>query len=366
LGETLAAAPLVEQVLKRYPSYQLLITTTTPTGSAQVQRLFKGRVSHVYAPWDTIGAVKRFLRRAKPCMLILMETELWPNLLHYSERSGCQILLANARLSARSAAGYARLANTSRGMLETLAWVGAQSTADADRFEQLGMDPARLHVTGSVKFDVFLEDDARIRVQALKEQWVLNERPVIIFASTHEGEEQLALSLFESLRVDYPSALLLLAPRHPERFETVFDLCNRSGLGVARRSKADSVNAHTDLLLLDSLGELSQLFGLADIAVIGGSFIGRGGHNPLEAAAWGIPILCGSSMFNFEDIATRLKHAEALCYCADEVELSAQLRLLLADNNEKRRRGAAALAVLEGNRGALDSLLEGVDALLRH
>lgn len=366
LGETLAAAPLVERILERYPDYQVLITTTTPTGSAQVQRLFGGRVSHVYAPWDTIGAVKRFLRRAKPCLLILMETELWPNLLHYSERSGCRILLANARLSARSAAGYGRLPNTTGRMLQTLAWVGAQSAADGDRFVQLGLDPARLQVTGSVKFDIRLDEASRTRVRELRQQWALSERPTIIFASTHDHEEQLALAVFATLRLRFPNALLLLAPRHPERFETVFDLCTHAGLRVARRSQLDPVDGHTQLLLLDSLGELSQLFGLADIAVIGGSFIGRGGHNPLEAAAWGIPVLCGSSMFNFEDITARLSHAEALQRCADEMELSAQLELLIADTKEKRRRGAAALTVLESNRGALESLVEGVDALLGH
>lgn len=366
LGETLAAAPLVERILERYPEHQVLITTTTPTGSAQVQRLFGDRVSHVYAPWDTIGAVKRFLHRAKPCLLILMETELWPNLLHYSKRSGCQILLANARLSARSAAGYARLANTTRSMLETLDWVGAQSAADADRFVQLGMNRTRLHVTGSVKFDIQLDGASRSRVMGLREQWALTERPTIIFASTHDDEEQLALSVFANLRVRFPNALLLLAPRHPERFETVFNLCADADLRVARRSQSDPVDAHTQLLLLDSLGELSQLFGLADIAVIGGSFIERGGHNPLEAAAWGIPVLCGPSMFNFEDITTRLGHAEALKRCANESELSAQLELLMTDAKEKRRRGAAALTVLESNRGALESLVGGVDALLGH
>ncbi|MFT4767074.1 MAG: 3-deoxy-D-manno-octulosonic-acid transferase [Glaciecola sp.] len=364
LGETLAARPLVERLLKEFPQYRLLVTTTTPTGSAQVRRLFGDRVFHVYAPWDTPGAVKRFLKRAQPELLILMETELWPNLLHYSKCADCQILLANGRLSARSAAGYARVALTTREMLDTLDWLGAQSSADADRFLQLGMDSARMNVTGSIKFDVHLDDEIRQAVRELREQWAVSQRPVIIFASTHEGEEQLALSSFAAFRAQHANALLLLAPRHPERFDAVFELCASAGLRVSRRSQLAPVDANTDLVLLDSLGELSQLFGAADIAVIGGSFIPRGGHNPLEAAAWGMPILCGPSMFNFEDITSRLREAGALQHCADEGQLLAQFELLLGDENENRRRGTAALTVLENNRGALDALVNGVGALL--
>lgn len=364
LGETLAARPLVERLLEAFPQYQLLITTTTPTGSAQVRQLFGSRVFHVYAPWDTPGAVQRFLHRAQPTLLILMETELWPNMLHYSKRSGCQVLLANARLSARSAKGYARLPHTSRHMLDALDWLGAQSRADAHRFAQLGMDSSRISVTGSIKFDVHVDDQAREHVQTLRQQWAALQRPTVIFASTHEGEEQLALSAFATFRAQQPAGLLLLAPRHPERFDKVFALCCEAGLNVARRSMQDPVNADTDLLLLDSLGELSQLFGAADIAVIGGSFIPRGGHNPLEAAAWGIPILCGPSMFNFEDISERLSQAGALQRCADERQLTMQLERLVHDAQESHRRGAAALSVLESNRGALNALFNGIASLL--
>ena len=364
LGETLAAGPLVEGLLEAFPQYRLLVTTTTPTGSAQVRRLFGDRVLHVYAPWDTPGAVQRFLKRARPQLLILMETELWPNLLHYSQRSNCRVLLANARLSARSAAGYARVAGTTRQMLAALDWVGAQSAADADRFLLLGMDPGRISVTGSIKFDVQLSDDGREAVAALRERWALADRPVLIFASTHETEEALALSVFAAFRQQHPRALLLLAPRHPERFDTVFALCAAAGWRLSRRSDSQPVTADTDLLLLDSLGELSQLFGLADVAIIGGSFIERGGHNPLEAAAWGIPVLSGPSMFNFEDIARRLGDAGALVRCSDEAGVLEQLERLFCDENEKRRRGTAALTVLEANRGALDALFAGVKSLL--
>lgn len=364
LGETLAARPLIERLLAEWPDHRLIVTTTTPTGSAQVQNLFAGRVFHVYAPWDTPGAVKRFLRRVKPGLLVLMETELWPNMLHYSRRTGCQVMLANARLSARSAAGYARFALSTRAMLNDIDWIGAQSAGDADRFAQLGMDPARVSVTGSIKFDVRLDQPMRERATELRQQWQLAARPVLIMASTHEGEEAIALRLLGELRAAQSNVLILLAPRHPERFETVYELCREDGWEVARCSRGDAPGLRTDVLLIDTLGQLLQLFGVADVAVIGGSFFDRGGHNPLEAAAWGIPVLCGPSMYNFEDIARRLADEGALIQCENAEQLPVQVSELLLDDTARRHRGAAALAVIEANRGALDALDEALNRLL--
>jgi 3-deoxy-D-manno-octulosonic-acid transferase len=364
LGETLAARPLIERLLAEWPNHRLIVTTTTPTGSAQVQNLFAGRVLHVYAPWDTPGAVKRFLGRVKPDLLVLMETELWPNMLHYSRSTGCRIMLANARLSARSAAGYARFPLSTRAMLDDLDWIGAQSAGDADRFAQLGMDPARISVTGSIKFDVRLDQSMHERATELRQQWQLAARPVVIMASTHEGEEAIALRLLRDLRAAQSNALMLLAPRHPERFETAYEQCRADGWRVARCSRGDAPDLQTDVLLVDTLGQLLQLFGVADLAVIGGSFFDRGGHNPLEAAAWGIPVLCGPSMYNFEDIARRLADEGALIQCENVEHLLVQLPELLRDEVARGHRGAAALAVMEANRGALDALDEVLNRLL--
>lgn len=364
LGETLAARPLIERLLAEWPDHRLIVTTTTPTGSAQLQNLFAGRVLHVYAPWDTPGAVRRFLRQVKPELLVLMETELWPNMLHYSRRFGCQIMLANARLSVRSAEGYARFALSTRAMLNDLDWIGAQSAGDADRFAQLGMDPARISVTGSIKFDVQLNQAMHERAAQLREQWRLAARPVVIMASTHEGEEAIALRLLADLRAAQSNALMLLAPRHPERFETAYELCCAEDWQVARCSRGDAPDLQTDVMLIDTLGQLLQLFGVADLAVIGGSFFDRGGHNPLEAAAWGIPVLCGPSMYNFEDIARRLADEGALIQCENAGQLPVQVSELLLDETARRHRGAAALAVMEANRGALDALDEALNRLL--
>ena len=364
LGETLAARPLIERLLAERSDHQLVITTTTPTGSEQVLRLFGERVFHVYAPWDTPGAVRRFLRRVQPRMLVLMETELWPNMLHLSRKQDVRIVLANARLSVRSAAGYARIPKTTRGMFACLDWVGAQASTDADHFLQLGMLPSQIGVIGSIKFDVSLDDTLRERAAALRRDWSLDHRPVFIVASTHEGEDEIALDALAMLQERFDNVLMLLAPRHPERFAEVAALIASRGLTMAHRADGGVPQAGTQVLLIDTLGELLQLFGVADVAVIGGSFVTRGGHNPLEAAAWGLPVLCGQSMFNFEDVTQRLQAAGALEQVLSTRELAAGLTGLLGDPEEAQRRGAAARRVLEANRGSVDRLMAGLDSLL--
>jgi 3-deoxy-D-manno-octulosonic-acid transferase len=365
LGETLAARPLIERLLRELPHYRLLVTTTTPTGSEQVRRLFRDEVLHVYAPWDTPGAVARFLRRTRPRLLILMETELWPNMLRGCARQNCAVILANARLSARSAAGYGRFPGLTGEMLASLRRVVAQSDADAGRFVELGMAAERIVVGGSIKFDVQVSEALRREAARLAAQWHLEARPVALAASTHRGEDGLVLDAFQQLQERDERALLLLAPRHPERFDEVCDLCIATGLRVQRRSTGEALAEDTQVLLVDTLGELLMLFGLADVAFIGGSFVPNGGHNPLEAAVWGIPVLTGPSMFNFADVTRRLLAAGALEQVSGAGELAAALRVLLGDQDEGRRRGAAALQVVDENRGALDVLFAEVLAALR-
>ena len=362
LGETIAARPLIERLLSARPNWRLLVTTTTPTGSAQVRKLFGDRVLHVYAPWDTPGAVARFLRRVRPEVLVLMETELWPNMLHGCRQIGCSVVLANARLSERSARGYGRVAGLTRTILKNLDRVAAQAEADAQRFIDLGLDPQRVTVCGSIKFDVQLDAELRRRAGELRERWRLAERPVCLVASTHRGEDAIALELLARLRLDHPRALLILAPRHPERFDEVATQVANAGYGLRRRSSGDEVREDADVVLVDTLGELLLLFGLADLAVIGGSFIPNGGHNPLEAALWGIPVLTGPSMFNFAEVTAGLEAAGALQRVADSEELGTAAAALLADSADAQRRGEAGLAVVEKNRGALESILGLVEA----
>jgi 3-deoxy-D-manno-octulosonic-acid transferase len=303
--------------------------------------------------------------RLRPRLLLIMETELWPNLLHRCAAIGCPVILANARLSERSAAGYARFPGITRDMLDSLALIAAQNAESASRFVRLGAPDERVLVTGSIKFDVCVDSQQRQQAAALAQRWQLAARPVILAASTHEGEEALVLDAFRAQREVQSDALLVLVPRHPERFNEVHARCVEGGWSVVRRSSAADVTPATDILLVDSIGELMMFYGLADVAVIGGSFSEpgggpRGGHNPLEPAAWGKPILAGTSMFNFEQIAAQLVAAGALEQCSGASELAQCLVNLCGSEAERARRGAAAQSVVESNRGALEALFDEV------
>ena len=353
VGETLAAAPLVEHLLQTYPGHTVAVTTTTPTGSDRVRALFGERVFHVYSPWDLPGAVSRFFHRVRPRLLIVMETELWPNLLHVARRESCPVLLANARLSARSAEGYGRFAGLSRQMLQQLTAVACQSRDDGQRFLALGLPPERLQVTGSIKFDIDIDDALRADAAALRDAW---RRPVILGSSTHPGEESLLLECLAALRENWPELLLLLVPRHPERFGEVHQLCLDRKLAVARRSLGEAPGPGHQVLLGDTMGELRLLSGTATVAVIGGSFIEHGGQNVLEAAAWGVPVVSGPHMYNFSEITALLTAAGAMRQLEGGAQLVSCLREMLGDAGLRARMGQAGERVIADNRGALQRL----------
>lgn len=353
VGEALAAVPLIESLLRDYPDCAIAVTTTTPTGSDRVRAQFAGRVFHVYAPWDMPGAVQRFLDRVRPGLLLVMETELWPNLLHYCHERDCPVVLANARLSARSAQGYARFGGLTRGMLQQLAVVACQAQADGERFLALGLPEERLQVTGSIKFDLELDEELQVRAAALREQI---GRPVILASSTHPGEDEIILSAFRQVRERVPDALCLLVPRHPERFDSVYELCIAAGWRVRRRSGGEPVEPGDDILLGDTMGELRLLSGVATVAVIGGSFIEHGGQNVLEAAAWGVPVVTGPHMFNFAEISALLVDAGAMEQLPGPAPLADSLLRILGDEQLRRRMGSAGEQVVAANRGALAHL----------
>ncbi|MEP5566231.1 MAG: lipid IV(A) 3-deoxy-D-manno-octulosonic acid transferase [Halioglobus sp.] len=362
VGETLAAAPLIEDLLRDYPDDQLVVTTTTPTGSERVQALFGDRVFHVYSPWDMPGAVRRFLSRIRPDLLLVMETELWPNLLHYSGQRGCRIVLGNARLSARSARGYGKLATITRDMLRQLDVVACQSAQDGERLLALGLPSQRLHVTGSIKFDIELDNRLREEVEAMKQAL---GRPVLLGSSTHASEEDMILDAFSIVRQSIPNLLCLIVPRHPERFETVYQLCLARDLKTVRRSKGELISEGDDVLLGDTMGELRLLSGLASVCVIGGSFIEHGGQNVLEAAAWGVPVLSGPHMYNFTEITELLTSAGAMCQLHAPDELAPALLSVLEDSSRQAAMGLAGQAVVAANRGAKDKLLGLIEVQLR-
>lgn len=372
VGETQAAVPLIRELLARHPDRSLVITTTTPTGSQRVQALFDGqfigqpggRVFHVYLPYDLPGAVRRFLRRTRPRLALIMETELWPNLFRQCAAGDIPLVVANARLSPRSARGYARLRGLVRGTLDDISLIAAQSEGDAARFRELGAAPARVAVMGNLKFDQRLPADLPERADVLRRQ-LGQSRPVWIAASTHEGEEEAALVAFDAVRRRHPDALLMLVPRHPERFDRAAALARRRGLDVVRRSEGRSCDAQTAVFVGDTLGELPLFYACADVAFVGGSLAPLGGHNMLEPAALGVPVLFGPSRFNFEDIARALLAAGAARQVADAADLGEAVAELLGDPARRAEMGEAGRQLVEANRGAVGRLLDLLEELPR-
>ena len=295
VGESIAAAPMIRELLKRYPQLPITVTCMTPTGSERIQALFANepRIQHCYLPYDLPWAAARFLNRVQPKLAVIMETELWPNHIHQCAKRGIPVALANARLSARSAKGYGRFARLTRPMLEEMSLIAVQTETEAERFRQLGARPECVEVTGSIKFDLTIDPQLLVDARELREQWQALARPVWIAASTHEGEDEIVLAAHRQLLGHYPNALLMLVPRHPERFNQVFELCQREGFATVRRSSGEPVTASTQVMLGDTMGELLFLYALADTAFVGGSLVPNGGHNLLEPAALAKPVLSG-------------------------------------------------------------------------
>ncbi len=363
LGEMTAAAPLVRALRTRYPQNPLVLTTATPTGRARARALFGDTADVRFLPYDTPGAVARFLDRVRPRLAIIMETELWPNLFAECERRGVPLVLASARLSEKSVAGYRRLGSLFREIFSASSLIAAQSALDAQRFVAIGAQSARTSVIGNIKFDMELGagliDQGRVLRAVLG-----GERPTWIAGSTHEGEEEQVLAAHQALLATQPNALLLLVPRHPGRFESVADLLERRKLRFTRRSSGVVPGALTQVVLVDTVGELAALYAAADVAFVGGSLVPIGGHNLLEAAALGIPVLTGPYYSNGKDIARLLLRQGAALEVANARELAAALARLLADPAQRRRIGDIGRLIIESNRGSVARLLELIEPLL--
>jgi 3-deoxy-D-manno-octulosonic-acid transferase len=363
LGEMSAAAPLVRALRSRYPENPLVLTSGTPTGRARARSLFGDTVDVRFLPYDTPGAVARFLERIQPRLAVIMETELWPNLFRECERRGVPLVLASARLSAKSVSRYRRLGSLFRGIFSASSLIAAQTPKDAERFIAIGAQSARTHVIGNIKFDLELSAGILDRGRALRASFG-GARPTWIAGSTHAGEEEQVLAAHEALRADRADALLLLVPRHPDRFRAVADLLSSQSLRFARRSSGVLPDAATQVVLVDSVGELAALYASADVAFVGGSLVPIGGHNLLEPAALGVPVLTGPYQSNGKDIARLLIQQGAALQVDNSQELAAALTRLLADPAERRRIGAIGRHIVESNRGSVARLLELIEPLL--
>ncbi len=358
VGETVAAAPLVAALRGEFPGFQFLVTTMTPTGAEQAQRQFGPGVIHHYAPYDAGWIVRRFLAAFRPRLLILMETELWPNMLREARRGGVPAVLANGRLSEKSWRSYSRFRSLARAMLGDLRVVCAQSEADAGRFRDLGVENPR--VTGNLKFALGGEAPPPL---AVIERWKAG-RGLIVAGSTRAGEEAKVLQAFENCLAEFPQTLLLIVPRHPERFEAVSALCAAAGFATARRSDSASFAADTRIAIGDSMGEMMAYFASADIAFVGGSLVDTGCHNVLEPAALGLPVTIGPSRFNFAAVCELLEDAGALRRAGGSGELGGIWRELLADPALGAGMGAAGKAVVAANQQALELTLAEIRRLI--
>lgn len=355
VGEVRAAVPLLKRLLAMPGQRPILMTTSTPTGAAQVRTLFEGRVTHAYLPYDTPGSVQRFLSRVQPHCAVVMETELWPNLFGACVRRDIPLLLASARISSRTAHRYARLAGLFTDSLPRV-HVGAQTGDDAKRFLSLGVQPAHLSITGNIKFDIEIGEDVRVAGRAFRQQQ-LAQRPVWIAGSTHEGEEEQVLAAHKQLLAVLPAALLMLAPRHPQRFAQVESLLRSQDVSFVARSSGQAVQPSHSVFLLDTLGELPRFYAASDVAFVAGSLMPVGGHNLLEPAALDVPVVSGPYTFNAPDIAQKLAEHDALRYVYSPQELGGVVLELLNDPTQRAKLAASAHAVLDESRGALDTLL---------
>lgn len=364
VGETLAAQPLVAAIRQQWPNRPLLITTMTPTGSERVQALWGDAVFHVYAPYDYPHAISRFLNAWRPAALVIMETELWPNTLAAAKARAIPVLLANARLSEKSAKGYARAGGLTRSLMHSLSMVAAQDQATATRFQDLGLPAKKVSVTGSVKFDLSLPNDLTEQAKKLLNQWRLQEREIWVAASTHDGEDEQVLKAHRLLLQSSPGALLILVPRHPERFQQVANVVAQHSFEMVRRSQQQAVGPQTQVLLADTMGELLLWLAMADVAFVGGSLVPVGGHNTLEPLALSVPTLTGPHYMNFQVINDALIKAGALAVVQNSDELADAVLQLLNDTTLVQQRRQAAEQVMTANRGAVQRQLSLLQQLL--
>ncbi len=363
VGEVQAAAALIAALRKEIVGTEIVITTVTPTGAQRAQALFGASVRHCYLPYDLPGAVRRFLDRIRPSVAIILETEIWPTLYDTLGRRGIPLVMGSARVSTKSVDRYRRMASLFRETLSHGILIGAQSAADAERFRAIGAAPERVRVTGNVKFDLEIPQASVDAGSGFRRQCGTT-RPVWIAGSTHEGEEDVVLAAHEAVIARHPGALLVLVPRHPQRFEAVRALLRKRGVDFAQRSQGGIPAAGQPVFLLDTLGELQAFYAAADVAFVGGSLVPIGGHNLLEPAVLGLPMLSGPHTHNAQDIAELLQQCGALRIVRSREELAQRVMECFDDPERARAAGTQGRQAVAQSRGAVARLVEMVVPLI--
>lgn len=367
VGEAISAVPFIREIQKQYPKIPIVVTTMTPTGSDRVKAAFAKELNqtifHSYVPYDIPFAVEAFIKRVNPIALILMETEIWPNLITICHAHRISMMIANARLSPQSLKHYKMGRSIVKPLMEKITFIGAQSAMDSERFIEIGAPIERVKTVGNIKFDISWPSEVIQKGKALREQ-LGTHRKVWIAASTHEGEEAIVFRAYHQLKRQFSDLLLLLVPRHPERFQKVAQLCEAANLKIAKRTENKPCSNETDVFLGDTMGEMGVFYAASDVVFVGGSFAPIGGHNLLEPAALSLPILTGPHLHNFVYISEVLLAAGGATLVRDERELVEHIVSLFGDLQLAHIQGQKAHAVVEGNKGALEKLMGLVGKLI--
>ncbi|MCU8408730.1 lipid IV(A) 3-deoxy-D-manno-octulosonic acid transferase [Vibrio vulnificus] len=363
VGESLAAIPLIKAIKEKTPDQVIVVTTTTSTGAEQIEKL-GNLVEHRYMPIDFAFAVRGFLKAINPAKMLIIETELWPNSLATVHKANIPIIVVNARLSEKSQQNYAKVQPLFNLIHPCLSKVLCQSQADADRFAKLGVPTSKLSVTGSIKFDIHIADEIKrqgVELRALLGQ----QRPVWIAASTHKGEDEQVLDAHRQVLETHPNALLILVPRHPERFDSVFQLCQTQGFETVRRTQTNSVADSTQVYLGDTMGEMLILLGAADVCFMGGSLVGDkvGGHNVLEPAALGVPVITGPSYYNFQDLIDTMLQKKVIKLILSPNEISLKVNPIFQDALARSFVREELLSFVNDNAGALTKAIRCIESV---
>lgn len=360
VGEAEALFPLVKQILQHHADAKLLITTTTPTGSARVKAVMQESVEHVYLPYDIPDAVSRFIRCFKPRMAVIMETEIWPNLFACCAKNNISLCIINARLSEKSANGYQKIPALIAPALAYVKLIAAQTQDDAKRFIAIGAKPETVRTLGNIKFDVEVPNEIIGQGLRLKDE-LFGGRFVWLIASTHKNEEAIFLDIYKEIKRKIPELLLVIVPRHPERFGEVKTLCEQNQQVLVTRTSGEICRQDTDIYLADTMGELKMLYAASDAAFVGGSMVPVGGHNILEAAAVGTPVLFGPYMANFKEIAEGVLRQDAAIQCLNKNEIVSAIAALYADPAYRQSLADKGKSFVRQNQGAISRVFDCLD-----
>lgn len=363
VGEVNAAIPLIKALMEQYVDHDFVLTTITPTGSDRVQQIFGNQVFHVYLPYDLPGAVKRFLRKTKPDLAVIMETEIWPNLFRFCKKRNIPIVVANARLSEVSMKGYRWVESLAAKAFNNTRYVAAQTMTDAKRMIQLGCEPERIFVIGSLKFDIIIEEDILQKGRDIRKHYPEN-RLIWIAASTHLEDEIEILDAYAVLKQRHPDLMLVIVPRHPERFQSTTQACRSKGFQTQLRSEDGLSAIDTDVFVVDTMGELLEFYASSDIAFVGGSLADIGGHNVLEAAVFSLPVLVGPNTHNFEEITQLLNDCGGSFLVHDANDIIRSMDSLMADKAVRIQMGQAAYNLVNEHKGTVQKTMMMIDTIM--